>query len=143
VAAADGALIVVGGTSASGSAVRTILRFDPSSGQVRQLGTLPRGLTHAAAGVLNGSVYVLGGRGTVQGSQTQGVLAIDPRTGRVSSAGALPRALSDAGAATIGNRILLAGGRDAGGQVLDSVYSITASRSVAVGHSATAAPATP
>ena len=69
------------------------------------------------------------GRGTAQGSQTRGVLVIDPRTGAVRTAGTLPRPLSDAGAATVANRILLVGGRDAGGQVLDSVYSITAGQS--------------
>ncbi|MEA2445835.1 MAG: hypothetical protein QOJ12_3127 [Thermoleophilales bacterium] len=116
-------LVIAGGTSGV-AASRDIYSFDPGRAGVRKLGLLPRPLTHAAAGVLGGRVYLLGGRGATQGTQTSRILAIDPRTGRVRSAGRLPRALSDAGAATLPDSILLAGGHDGGGAVRAEVLEL-------------------
>jgi N-acetylneuraminic acid mutarotase len=85
---------------------------------------LPRPLTHSSAATLNGTVYLLGGRGALQSTQTARILAIDPKTGQVRKAGRLPRAVSDAGAATVGGHILLAGGRDAAGAARDDVLRL-------------------
>jgi DNA-binding beta-propeller fold protein YncE len=123
VAPAGGRLVIAGGTNGT-AASRVIYTFDPGSNRVRRLGTLPSPVTHAAAGVLAGSVYVLGGRGADQGTQTRRILAVDPHSGRVRAAGRLPRALSDAGAATRSGSILLAGGRDSAGQVRDEVMRL-------------------
>jgi hypothetical protein len=122
VTAADGRLIVAGGTVA-GTASRAILSFDPASGAVRRVGLLPRPLTHASAAALGGTVYVFGGRGTDQGTQTAAILSVDPLNGRVRSAGRLPAALSDTGAATVGGRILVAGGREPTGTVSDGILA--------------------
>jgi hypothetical protein len=120
VAAAGGRLIVAGGT-VNASASRDVLAFD--GGSVRRIGTLPAPLTHAAAAVLHGRVYLFGGRGAGLGTQRRAILAIDPASGRVRAAGRLPVALSDLGAATAGGRVLLIGGRDSGGRVHDEVWS--------------------
>ena len=91
---------------------------------MRQIGTLPGPLTHAAGASLNGALYIIGGRSSSLTGQTRDVLAVDPRTGKVSSAGRLPYALSDAAAVTAGQRILVLGGRDAGGQVHDGILAL-------------------
>jgi hypothetical protein len=123
VAAAGGRLIIAGGT-VDGAASRAVYAFDPGSGRVVRLATLPRPLTHAAAAALRGIVYLIGGRGSVQGTQTRRVLAIDPASGRVLPAGSLPLALSDAGAAATGDAIIVAGGRLGGGSVSDRILRL-------------------
>jgi hypothetical protein len=115
VTASGSRLIVAGGsTEAVGSteahASSAILSFDPSTGRVSQIGSLPHPLTHASAASLGGVVYVIGGRGSLPGTQTSAILAIDPDSGRVRRAGALAQPLSDAGIATVGEGIVLAGG---------------------------------
>jgi hypothetical protein len=123
VAAVAGELVIAGGTHGE-AAQREILRFDPASGRVVAIGRLPGVLTHAAAVALDGSMYVLGGRGSGPDSQTGEVLAIAPASGRVTPVGRLPMALSDAAAGVIGGRVVLAGGRSASGTVT-SIYSLT------------------
>ncbi len=123
VAAAGGQLIIAGGTHGE-TAEREILRFDPASGRITQIGRLPSPLTHAAAVALGGWVYLLGGHGTGASSQTDAILAIDPTSGRVVPVEGLPVALSDAAAAVVGGRVVLAGGEDASG-TQSSIYSLT------------------
>jgi N-acetylneuraminic acid mutarotase len=91
---------------------------------VSQIATLARPLTHAAAVVLGGVVYVIGGRGSVQGTQTTQILALHPASGRVTPGGTLPLALSDSGAAVLGAAIIVVGGREAGGTVSDRIYAL-------------------
>ena len=122
VAAVAGQLVIAGGTHGE-AAGREILRFDPTSGRVTAIGRLPEALTHVPAVALDGSVYVLGGRGSASTSQTSEILAIDPATGDVTPAGRLPVALSDAAAAVLGGRVVLAGGQSASGTE-SSIYSL-------------------
>ena len=122
VAAVGGQLVIAGGSHGE-AAEREILRFDPASGQVTQIGRLPSPLTHASAVTLKGQVYLFGGRGASTSSQTDAILAIDPSTGRVARAGRLPLALSDAAAAVVGGRVVIAGGRSVSG-TQSSIYSL-------------------
>jgi hypothetical protein len=124
VAAAGGHIIIVGGTTPTAAATPDVLSFDPATGQVQPIGKLRHPVTHAAAGILGTSVYVLGGRGAGRTSQHRFVLALDPRTGRSTSAGVLPHRVSDAGAVTLPDRILLIGGRDNNGTVRSDVVSV-------------------
>jgi N-acetylneuraminic acid mutarotase len=71
--------------------------------------------------VLNGTLYVFGGRGDVAASARRTIWAIDPATGRTRRAGRLPLALSDVSAATLGRRIMVVGGRGADGRVAGRV----------------------
>jgi hypothetical protein len=120
VAATGSRVIIAGGsTEAAGSteahASRVILSFDPSTGRVTRIGSLPAPLTHASAASLGGMIYVIGGRGSAPDSQTAAILAIDPANGRVRHAGALVRPLSDAAVAIVGGHIVIAGGQSASG----------------------------
>ncbi|HEX3434065.1 MAG TPA: kelch repeat-containing protein [Solirubrobacteraceae bacterium] len=123
VAAVGGRMLIAGGTSGE-TAQRAILSFDPASGVVRQIGELPRALTHAAGAALNGWFYVLGGRGEGLSDQTSAMLAIDPLSGAVHRAGTLPEALSDIGAATLGGHIIAVGGRNRAGTVSDRALTL-------------------
>jgi N-acetylneuraminic acid mutarotase len=105
----DGQVIIAGGSTPAGAS-DAVLRFDPVTGRVSQIGRLPAPTTHAAAATLDGFVYVVGGRGDDVSSQRPGVLSIDPRTGRVRPAGRLPMALSDAAVLPVGGGLLIAGG---------------------------------
>lgn len=89
-AAADGRYIFIVGGSSGATASRDVLRFDTVTGRLGRLALLPSGLTHAAAAVLNGTLYVLGGRHATSASQTNEILAISPR-GALSDAGRLDR----------------------------------------------------
>jgi YVTN family beta-propeller protein len=123
VAAADGVVVVAGGSTPAGTASTAVLAFDPATGRVRRIGTLPAPTTHAAAAALDGRVYVIGGRGTTVGTPSDRIVAVDPRSRRISSAGRLPAALSDLAAAPVGRGILVAGGR--GAQTITSVTMLT------------------
>lgn len=109
------AVIIVGGSTPAGTASSAIYRFNPATGQVRQIGSLPRPLTHAGVATLGGYVYVVGGRGSDSTSQTAAIWSINPTTGRVRAAGALPAPTSDAGVIGLGSAIVVAGGRTAAG----------------------------
>ncbi len=133
VAASGSQLIIAGGSTASAAgagagtgtgASRAILRFEPSSGAVTEIGRLPAPLTHASAVTLGSRVFVIGGRGASPESQTAAILSIDPTDGRVQSAGSLPVPLSDASVAAVGSGIVLAGGRSPAGTQA-SIFDLT------------------
>ncbi len=126
VAAADGLVVIAGGSTPAGTASSAVLAFDPASGRVRRIGSLPAPTTHAAAASLGGRVYVIGGRGAIVGTATDRIVAVDPRSRRVSAAGRLPSALSDVAAAPVGRSILVVGGR--GSQTVASVTSLVPGR---------------
>ena len=118
-------MLIAGGTSGE-AAQQEILSFDPATGVVRQIGTLPHPLTHAAGASLGGRFLVFGGRGSERTSQRAEILSIDPSDGSARRAGSLPRALSDLGAASLGTEVALVGGRDRSGTVHDQVLTYRA-----------------
>ncbi|HEX7082955.1 MAG TPA: kelch repeat-containing protein [Gaiellaceae bacterium] len=117
VASAAGRLVIAGGSTPAGTASRAVLVFDPATGKVRRIGSLPAPTTHAAAAAIGSRVYVIGGRGAAVDTPTAAVVAVDPGAGTVRPAGSLVAARSDLAAVSLGSRILLAGGRDANGTV--------------------------
>jgi YVTN family beta-propeller protein len=123
VAAADGRVVIAGGSLPNGTASRDVYSFDPSSNAVRKIGVLPAPTTHAAAAALGDVVYVLGGRGAVAGTVTSRIVAVDPVRGRLRSAGRLAEPLSDLGAASVGDGIVVIGGRGASGAVA-TIYDL-------------------
>ena len=123
VATVGNAVLIAGGTSGT-SAQRDILRFDPATGRVRTIGSLPNPTTHAAGVALDGRFYVVGGRGDDLSSQRSTILSVDPSNGKVRHAGRLPTALSDLGGATVGSHAVVVGGKDAQGQVHDQVLKL-------------------
>ena len=115
VTAADGRLVIAGGSVPSGTATNAVLTFDPASGRVRRIARLPARTTHAAAAAVGGTVYVIGGRGPTVGTPTRRIVAIDPLTGKARYGGALATPRSDLAAIAVGRSILLVGGRGADG----------------------------
>jgi DNA-binding beta-propeller fold protein YncE len=115
VTAADGKLVIAGGSVPSGTATRAVLSFDPASRRVRQIAQLPARTTHAAAAAIGGTAYVIGGRGPTVGTPTRRIVAVDPLTGKLRYGGALATARSDLAAIAVGRRILVVGGRETGG----------------------------
>ncbi|HLI61706.1 MAG TPA: kelch repeat-containing protein [Solirubrobacteraceae bacterium] len=120
VAAASGRLIIIGGSTPA-AASDAIDSFDPATGRVRRIGTLPQPVTHAGAATLGSTVYLVGGRGDALDAQTARVWAIDPLTGRVRAAGRLPQPLSDAGVLRVGRGIVVAGGLASSGATVAGV----------------------
>jgi DNA-binding beta-propeller fold protein YncE len=115
--AAAGRLVIAGGSLPTGTASRAVLVFDPRSGRVRRIATLPTPTTHAAAATIGRTVFVIGGRGSTLGTPSDRIVAVDLPSGRVRSGGLLPAPLSDLAAVALGRRVLVAGGRGEHGTV--------------------------
>jgi outer membrane protein assembly factor BamB len=122
VAAVQGKVLIAGGDTPRGPTGQVLL-FDPKTGQVSPLATLPHPLSHAAAAALGGFAYLIGGRGA-NGNPTREITSVDPSTGATAPAGEIPQAMSDSAAAAFTNSITVAGGRSTGG-VLDNVLELT------------------
>jgi DNA-binding beta-propeller fold protein YncE len=118
VAASDDELVIAGGSTPTGSASRAVYAFDPRTGDVTRVATLPRPTTHAAAATIGRQTYVIGGRGAATDTPTDRIVAVDPERHRAVAAGRLATPLSDLAAIAIGrNRIAIAGGRGRAGTV--------------------------
>jgi hypothetical protein len=127
VSAAGGRVLIIGGSTPRG-ANRAIYRFDPATGQTREIGRLPHPITHGGAATLGQSVYLVGGRGDLSNAQTAAVWAINPSTGAVRAAGRLPEPLSDTGVVTVGDAIVVAGGLTGSGRTASGVGELVPAR---------------
>jgi DNA-binding beta-propeller fold protein YncE len=112
VAAAQGKIVVAGGSLPNGDVSRAVYIFDPTSGELHRVGSLPAATTHAGAAVLDKRVLVIGGRSARANTPTSTIVAIDPESGRIRVAGHLRRPVSDAAVTTLGRTVVVAGGRD-------------------------------
>lgn len=127
VAALGGTLWVVGGVTSitEGGTTDTdaIQKIDLASGRVSIAGRLPRAFGHAAALVLDGQVFVLGGRsGTVPSAA---IWRLDQATGALAPAGQLPGPVSDAGSVVLNGVGYLIGGEVTGpAEPLDTVVAL-------------------
>jgi hypothetical protein len=128
VAALDNTLWVVGGvtsTNENGTPTETdvVQKVSLLSGQVSVTGRLPEPLGHATALILDGQIFVLGGRtGTVPSAM---IWRLDPASGALAPAGQLPTPVSDAGSVTVGGVGYLVGGEVTGpANPLDSVVAL-------------------
>jgi YVTN family beta-propeller protein len=117
VTAADGRVVIAGGSLVSGTASSSVYAFDPKTRRVTRIGRLPAPTTHAAAAAIGDTAYVIGGRGAATGTPTDRIVAVDVAHRRLRAAGTLSTPLSDLAAVPSGNGILLAGGRSANGTV--------------------------
>ncbi|MHB8468332.1 MAG: YVTN family beta-propeller repeat protein [Gaiellaceae bacterium] len=117
VAAADGRLVIAGGSLESGTASDAVYVYVPATGRVTLIGRLPAPTTHAAAAAIGPVVYVIGGRGAIVGTPTARIVAVAPAVRKVVAAGSLRTPLSDLTAVSSGDGILVAGGRSAAGTV--------------------------
>lgn len=137
-AAVGNRIFAFGGETASGAATDAIQEIDPAQGTVRVVGHLPRAVSHAAAVVLGGRVYVLGGE--ENGTATDRVWQFDPATGRVAAAPSLPLAVSGGAAVSTGRDAYLLGGTGAGGEALASIVVLRLRAKAAPRSTATAGP---
>lgn len=112
-------IFAFGGETASGSATDVIQEIDPAKGTARVIGHLPQAVSHAAAVVLGGRIYVLGGEDNE--TATDRVWRFDPATGKVAAAPSLPLAVSGGAAVSAGRSAYLIGGTGAGGEALASI----------------------
>jgi N-acetylneuraminic acid mutarotase len=120
VTAADGAIYIIGGSTPTGTS-DAVYRFNLSTHAVARLATLPHPTTHGGAALLDGQIYLVGGRGSGDSDQYNGVWAIDPVTGRIRAGGHLPQPTSDAAVTALGHGIVVAGGLTPSGSVLSAV----------------------
>jgi hypothetical protein len=128
VAALANTLWVVGGvtsTSENGTPTETdvVQKVNLLSGQVIVTGRLPEPLGHATALILDGQIFVLGGRsGSVPSAA---IWRLDPTSGVLAPAGQLPGPVSDAGSVTVGGVGYLVGGEVTGpAEPLDTVVTL-------------------
>jgi hypothetical protein len=110
VAAIDGLIYVIGGSTASGD-TRLIQVIDPHTGRVRVVGHLGHGLSHAAALVIGGTLLVAGGRSS--GRAQDSLMRFDATSGTVDTVAHLPYAASDMAAVVLGGTGYLIGGEAA------------------------------
>jgi hypothetical protein len=119
VAALDGKIFAFGGEPANGGSSDAIQEVDPGTGSARVIGHLPQSTSHAAAAVLGGRIYVLGGE--ANGVASDRAWRFDPATGKVSPAARLPFPVAGGAATVVGSTAYLIGGRGSGGSPLRSV----------------------
>jgi YVTN family beta-propeller protein len=117
VTAADGKLVIAGGSLENGSASDVVLEYAPGSGRVVRIGRLPAPTTHAAAASLGTVAYVIGGRSATRDTPTGRIAAIAVRTRKLHALRQLRQPRSDLMAASVGGAILVAGGHAPGGTV--------------------------
>ena len=125
VGAANGRLVIVGGTTPASHATTAIYLFDPASAAVTKLGDLSQPITHASAVGIGDEVILAGGQNNARQPQA-GIVAINPKTRLVRDAGTLGTARSDAALVNANGHLILIGGKAATG-ALDTVSELTTS----------------
>lgn len=127
VAAAGDRLFVVGGATSGGESAgvdtNVVQQVDLRTGQVSVLAHLPATVSHAAAVVLGGQIYVLGGH--VGGRWSDQVARLDMTTGALNPVGTLPRPVSDAAITVVGSSAYLLGGERAPSTPVADVVQIS------------------
>jgi hypothetical protein len=132
VAAVGSILWVVGGVTSTSEGGTTdtdaVQKVDLASGRVTVTGRLPQPMGHATALVLDGQIFVLGGRsGTIPSAA---IFRVEQASGALVPAGHLPEALSDAGSVVSGGVGYLVGGEVTGPeQPLTTVVALRPSSS--------------
>lgn len=117
VAAADGSVLLIGGSRGEFTISDAIERFDPASGQILRIGTLPPGgrAMASATRLANGQILLAGGVSSSTDWRRADV--VDERTGAVTPAGALSVVRVEHAAVRLADgRVLVTGGHSAGEQ---------------------------
>lgn len=115
-------IFAFGGETASGAATDAVQEINPKRGTVRVVGHLPQAVSHAAAVVLEGQVYVLGGE--AEGVATDKAYRFDPASGKLSPAPPLPIAVAAGAAVSNGRFAYLLGGTGKSGETLSTIVSL-------------------
>lgn len=123
VAAIGSRIYAFGGELADGSETDQIQEYDNDTGRPSVAGRLPGAVSHASALVLNGAIYLLGGRRN--GAASDRILRFEPSRHAVVPAGHLPAPVFDAAAGVASGVGYLAGGIGAQGTSVDSVVRLS------------------
>ena len=115
-------IYVFGGELGSGRDTNEIQEYDIATERAVVAGHLHEAVSHAAAVMIDGAIYVLGGR--VGGTATDRILRFHADRRIASPAGRLPQATYDGAAGTYKGRAYLIGGLGSGGTPLDSVITL-------------------
>jgi hypothetical protein len=120
-------LWVVGGVTSitEGGTAETdaVQKVNLLSGKVTITSRLPEPMGHATALILDGQMFVLGGRSGTTPSAT--IYRLDPASGTLEAAGQLPGPVSDAGSVVVGGGGYLVGGEVTGPvNPLDTVVAL-------------------
>ena len=133
VVAFDRLIYIFGGETSVGCPVDIVQVVNPRAGTDKLLGHLPMPLSGAAAGVLDGVVYIAGGlTGSVRQAAVNDVFAFDRANGSFLRAGSLAVAVSNAGATVSAGRMLIVGGETTGGSPSASAQVVRANRNFGV-----------
>ena len=91
----------------------TVEEYDPATHTWRQRSAMPPSRNHATAGLVNGKIYVIGGRVSVAGitttSNTNAVEQYDPGTDAWAGRARMPTARSAMASGVYGGRIYVTG----------------------------------
>jgi hypothetical protein len=123
VATLDNRIYAFGGELGTGADSNEIQEYDVASGRTRIAGRLTQPVSHASVVVLNGFIYLLGGRRN--GAASDQILRFDPARGTAVPAGRLPSPVFDGAAATASGVGYLVGGVGAQGVSVDSVVKLS------------------
>jgi hypothetical protein len=134
VAALDGKVYAFGGKTrtpnGNDSQTADIQRIDPATGDVTLVGQFPEPTGHMVAAVLDGTIYVMGGRTGTGTSLTDSsaIWRFDPASGSVTPAGNLPKPVTDSTIAVVDGEAWLIGGERDGTPIDDVVLVRPAQR---------------
>jgi len=115
VAAADGSVLLIGGSRGEFTISDAIERFDPTTSQIRRIGTLPPGgrAMASATRMPDGRILLAGGVSSALDWRRADF--VDERSGRVTPAGTLSVARVEHAAVRLADgRVLVTGGHSAG-----------------------------
>ena len=133
VAALGGLIYVFGGESLGGLPVAAVQVVNPGNGTDKVIGQLPLALSGAAAGVLDGVIYIAGGvTGATRPQAVDDVFAFAVARTSFLRAGSLPVAVANAGTAVSKGRLFLVGGETNGGTLTSDVQMVTPNRAFGV-----------
>jgi hypothetical protein len=115
VAAADGSVLLIGGSRGEFTISDAIERFDPATGQIRRIGTLPPGGRAMASATRMGNGQILLAGGVSSATDWRRADFVDERTGQVTPAGSLSVVRVEHAAVRLADgRVLVTGGHSAG-----------------------------
>jgi Kelch motif protein len=122
VAASGDKIYAFGGEIGTGVDTNEIQEYDIATGRAQVAGHLSAPVSHASSMVLDGVIYLLGGRRG--GAASDVILRFDPARNTTVPAGRLPEPVFDGAAGTASNTGYLVGGINARDTSVDSVVSI-------------------
>jgi N-acetylneuraminic acid mutarotase len=108
--AINGKIYIAGGKNESGTPQSTLLVFDPVAKTYTKKTSMPQGRENPGAAVLNGLLYVFGGRQNSVQPSLQSVIKYDPATNAWTGAADMPTGRRAMVVSVVGGKALVMGG---------------------------------